>query len=262
MSTINQYIRFKQINSKHIYFGKIIGDKAIALSSAPWLEHIETGEQFKLTDIDLLAPVIPSKIVCVGLNYHAHVDASFSADKAPARPMLFLKPPSSIIGPDDNIVHTDQSQRVDFEAELGIVIGKRAKNVSREEALDHILGYTCVNDVTARDLQKADGQWGRAKGFDTFCPVGPVIVTGIDYINLNIKGILNGETKQAGNTKDMIFDVLFIVSYISTVMTLEPGDLISTGTPSGIEPMKPGDTIEVNVEHVGTLSNKVVLPDD
>jgi 2-keto-4-pentenoate hydratase/2-oxohepta-3-ene-1,7-dioic acid hydratase in catechol pathway len=157
-------------------------------------------------------------------------------------------------------VHTVQSERVDYEAELGVVIGSEAKNVTEETALDYVFGFTCVNDVTARDLQKKDGQWSRAKGFDTFCPVGPWIVTDIDYSDLLVEGILNGEIKQSGRTSLMIFHIPYLISYISSIMTLYPGDLISTGTPAGIAPMKPGDTIEVRVENIGTLSNSVVAP--
>ncbi len=256
------YVRFRREPKDQPHFGILGLDKIVQLEDAPWISTKKTKQSHFLTNVALLPPVQPSKIICVGLNYHAHVDASQSAAKAPEQPMLFLKPPSSIIGPDDKIEYPRQSRRVDYEAELGVVIGKRAKNVSESNALDYILGYTCVNDVTARDLQKTDGQWGRAKGFDTFCPVGPWIVSGIDYDNLRIEGILNGVVKQSGNTSDMIFLVPFLVSYISSIMTLEPGDLISTGTPAGIEPMNPGDTIEVKIENIGTLKNTVANPND
>lgn len=260
--TNKTFIRFRIGSAAQVHYGLVVNGKVFELTDAPWRKHGKTGKEFEYSELTLLPPVTPSKIICVGLNYHAHVDASHSATKAPEKPMLFLKPPSSIIGPDDKIIHTNQSQRVDFEAELGIVIGTRASHVKESDALDYILGYTCVNDVTARDLQKTDGQWGRAKGFDTFCPVGPSIVSGIDYENLKVEGILNGETKQSGNTKNMIFKVPYLISFISSIMTLKPGDLISTGTPSGIEPLKPGDTIEVKVEQVGTLKNIVVAQND
>ena len=158
-------------------------------------------------------------------------------------------------------MHTAQSERVDYEAGLGVVIGRTAKNVSRKEADQHIFGLTCVNDVTARDLQKKDGQWSRAKGFDTFCPVGPWIVTGVDYSDVLVEGILNGKVKQSGRTSLMIFDIPYVISYVSSIMTLCPGDLISTGTPAGIAPMKPGDKIEVRVENVGSLTNPVAAPE-
>jgi 2-keto-4-pentenoate hydratase/2-oxohepta-3-ene-1,7-dioic acid hydratase in catechol pathway len=179
-------------------------------------------------------------------------------DRIPAEPVLFIKPPSSVIGHGYNIIYPKQSSRVDYEAELGVVINKRAKDIRPGHGKDYILGYTCFNDVTARDLQKIDVQWTRAKSFDTFSPVGPFIVTGIDPGNLSIKSKLNGEVKQSSNTNNMIFDVFKLVEFISGVMTLEPGDVIATGTPSGIGPMNKGDVIEIEVEKVGTLSNKVI----
>jgi 2-keto-4-pentenoate hydratase/2-oxohepta-3-ene-1,7-dioic acid hydratase in catechol pathway len=207
--------------------------------------------------VTLLAPVQPSKIICIGLNYQAHVQASFSAEKPPEYPLIFLKPPSAIIAPGDKIVHPPQSERVDYEAELGVVIGRKGSHIPIEKAADHIFGFTCVNDVTARDLQKKDGQWSRAKGFDTFCPVGPWIVDELNFRDVLVEGIHNGEVKQSGRTSLMIFDIPFVINYISSVMTLNPGDLISTGTPSGIAPMKSGDTIEVCVEGIGTLKNSM-----
>ena len=251
------YVRFRRTKDGTSHYGILGYEKIVQLEQPPWLGIEKTKLSHKIANVTLLAPVSPTKIICVGLNYHAHVDASQSATKAPEQPMLFLKPPSSIIGPDDKIKYPSQSKRVDFEAELGVVIGKRAENVSKADALKYVLGYTCVNDVTARDLQKTDGQWGRAKGFDTFCPVGPWVVSGIDCENLKIEGILNGNVKQSGQTSNMIFNIQYIISYISSIMTLEPGDLISTGTPAGIEPMNPGDTIEVKIENIGTLKNKV-----
>ena len=168
-----------------------------------------------------------------------------------------MKPPSSIIGPEDLIVLPAVSERVDYEAELGFVIGKTARDVVRENADEYILGLTCVNDVTARDLQKKDGQWTRAKGFDTFCPVGPWIITNVDYTDIQVEGILNDKVMQSGTTAQMIFDIPFLISYVSSIMTLNPGDLISTGTPAGISPMNTGDKIEVKVANVGTLTNFV-----
>jgi len=256
------YVRFQRKSENQTAYGILGRDKIVQLEIAPWHGIKKTKQSHQLQNVTLLAPVKPSKIICVGLNYHAHVSASQSATKAPEEPMLFLKPSSAIIGPEDKIVYPKQSQRVDYEAELGIVIGKKAKNVDEQNVLEYILGYTCVNDVTARDLQKTDGQWGRAKGFDTFCPVGPWLIGGIDPGDLKIEGILNGIVKQSGKTSDMIFSVPFLVSYISSIMTLEPGDLISTGTPAGIEPMHPGDTIEVKIENIGTLKNFVVKSDD
>ena len=234
----------------------ILEDQTITkLDNAPWDGGIAIGDKISIDNVKILAPVKPSKIICIGLNYHAHVQASYSADEAPENPLLFLKPPSSIIADGDKIIHPPQSERVDYEAELGVVIGKRARNVPEADAHDYIFGYTCVNDVTARDLQKKDGQWSRAKGFDTFCPCGPYIITDVDYSDILIEGIVNGEVIQSGKTSLMIFKIPFLISYISSVMTLEPGDLISTGTPAKIAPMNKGDEIEVRIENVGSLKN-------
>ncbi len=254
------YVRFIPPEGGPALYGFIDENQVVKLEAAPWENPTKTDQRFKLSEVKFVAPVEPSKIVCIGLNYHAHVAASYSAEEAPERPLLFLKPSSSIIGPDDAIVHTDQAERVDYEAELGVVIGKTARAVAIEEAIDYIFGFTAVNDVTARDLQKVDGQWSRAKGFDTFCPVGPWIVSGVDWADILVEGILNGKVMQSGRTSQMIFNIPFLISYISSIMTLNPGDLISTGTPAGIAPMKPGDTIEVKIEQVGTLKNRVVAP--
>ena len=254
------FIRYQSESTASSTYGLIENDHVSQLTDAPWFGGSQTGESVPLDTVKLFAPVEPSKIVCIGLNYHAHVKASYSADEAPERPLIFLKPPSSIIGPGESIILTNQAERIDYEAELGVVIGKTASHVPIEKALEHIFGYTCVNDVTARDLQKKDGQWSRAKGFDTFCPVGPHVVTRVDYRDLLVEGILNGETKQSGRTSQMIFDIPFLISCISSVMTLLPGDLISTGTPAGIAPMEPGDSIEVRVENVGSLVNPTVAP--
>ncbi len=252
----SRIVRF-QHGSDAAAYGRIEGDQVLRLDAAPWDGGRETSDRVRTGDVRLLAPVEPSKIVCIGLNYHAHVKASYSADEAPERPLIFLKPPSAIIAHAERIVHPTVSQRVDYEAELGVVIGRRAKDVAEADADDYIFGCTCVNDVTARDLQKPDGQWSRAKGFDTFCPIGPWIVEGFDYGDVLVEGIHNGEVKQSGRTSQMIFKVPFLVSYISSIMTLMPGDIISTGTPSGIAPMKSGDTIVVRVEGLGSLENSM-----
>lgn len=252
-----KFVRFTVNDGQDLSYGCLEGDKVHEMDGPPWLDSRMTGKVSDVSEVALRAPVEPSKIICIGLNYHAHVAASQSADEAPEYPLIFLKPPSSIIGPGEMIVHPPQSQRVDYEAELGVVIGKRARNVSQDEAGDHIFGFTCVNDVTARDLQKKDGQWSRAKGFDTFCPVGPWIVTELNYGDVLVEGILNGEVKQSGRTSLMIFNIPFLVSYLSSVMTLNPGDLIPTGTPAGIAPMKSGDEIEVKIEGVGSLKNRM-----
>jgi len=217
--------------------------------------HI-AGREYPMDKVKVLPPCSPTKIVCVGLNYKGH--AAEMKVAIPDEPVLFLKPPSSVIAHKDSIVYPNQSTQVDYEAELAIVIGKRAKHVGAGDARDHILGYTCFNDVTARDLQKKDVQWTRAKSFDTFSPVGPFIVTGIDPTNLSIQSKLNSKVMQSSNTGNMIFDPYRLVEFISGVMTLECGDVIASGTPSGIGPMKRGDIIEIEIEHIGTLRNKVI----
>jgi 2-keto-4-pentenoate hydratase/2-oxohepta-3-ene-1,7-dioic acid hydratase in catechol pathway len=208
--------------------------------------------------IRLLPPCAPTKIVCVGRNYLEH--ARELGNEAPPEPLIFLKPPSSLIASGDAIVYPALSQRVDFEGELGIVIGDRARNVSREEALDYILGYTIVNDVTARDLQKRDGQWTRGKGFDTFCAVGPCLVSKdeVDFASLRVRTLVDGEVKQDGSVLDMIFPLDAIIAYITAFMTLEPGDLIATGTPPGVGPLAPGSTVRVEIDGIGVLENSVI----
>ncbi len=210
-----------------------------------------------IDSIKLLAPCIPTKIVAVGLNYRDHaLELGFPI---PESPIIFLKPSTSIVGPGDTIVVPAMSKRVDYEAELGVVIKDRVRNVSARQASGHILGYTCANDVTARDLQKQDNQWTRAKSFDTFCPLGPWIETDLDPGNLLVEAYLNNERKQSSRTSQFIFTIDHVVSFISRIMTLNPGDLVITGTPSGIGPMKPGDEIEVRIEGIGSLKNKVAL---
>jgi len=204
----------------------------------------------------LQEPIRPSKIVCVGRNYREH--AAELGNKMPDEPLLFLKAPSAIILSGDEIVLPSASQQVEHEGELGVVIGRVARNIpSGEDPLSYVLGYTCVNDVTARDLQRKDVQFTRGKSFDTFCPVGPWIETDIDPSNVAVETRLNGEVKQKGNTADMAFPVAFLIRYISEIMTLYPGDLIATGTPAGVSRMKPGDIVEVEVAGIGILQNRV-----
>jgi 2-keto-4-pentenoate hydratase/2-oxohepta-3-ene-1,7-dioic acid hydratase in catechol pathway len=217
-----------------------------------------TQREFPLQQVRLLAPCLPSKIVAVGLNYRDHAEEMGLA--IPEEPILFLKPSTSVIGPGDTIVLPPQSARVDYEAELAIVISKTAKNVPRGQAKEHILGYTCLNDVTARDLQSKDGQWTRAKSFDTFCPIGPWIETEIDGSDLKIELLLNGMSKQQSRTSNLIFSAAELVEFISAVMTLHPGDVIATGTTSGVGPMGPGDTAEVRIEGIGSLINQTAKP--
>jgi len=204
-----------------------------------------------------LAAVEPSKIVCVGRNYREH--AAELGNEVPVEPLIFLKPPSSVIGPGQTIVRPKISARVDHEAELGVVISKRCRNLKADEDVrPYILGYTCVNDVTARDLQKKDGQWTRGKGFDTFCPVGPVVVSELDpWAGIDVETRVNGQVKQQGNTRDFIFALDAVIRYIAQVMTLLPGDLIATGTPSGVGPLVAGDKVEITVAGIGKLQNLV-----
>lgn len=198
----------------------------------------------------------PSKIVGIGQNYRAH--AAEMGKGIPAEPLMFLKPPSALLAEGEAIERPDGYLRVDYEGELGVVIGRRAREVSVEDALAYVEGYTCVNDVTVRDLQQKDGQWTRAKGFDTFCPVGPAIALGLDPRDLRITTRVNGVVKQDSRTSDMIFDVATLVAFVSRHMTLEPGDLITTGTPQGVGNLVPGDVVEVEIEGVGVLRNPVV----
>lgn len=206
----------------------------------------------------LLPPCSPTKIVCVGRNYAEH--AKELGNEPPREPLIFLKPPSSLIASGDAIVYPSWSQRVDFEGELGVVIGRRARKIPASEADAYILGYTCVNDVTARDLQRKDGQWTRGKGFDTFCAVGPCLLLkdAADFSAFRVRTLVDGEVKQDGSVRDMLFTVNDIISYISEFMTLEPGDLIATGTPPGVGPLEPGSRVQVEINQIGILENTVI----
>lgn len=223
--------------------------------NSPNIDKFKTKHIYSLKDINIKSPVSPSKIVCVGLNYRDH--ATELNMELPDEPIIFIKPPTSVIGHLNDIIYPNTSSHVDFEAELGAIISKEAKNVKSGDAADFIGGYTALNDVTARDLQQKDGQWTRAKSFDTFCPIGPCIETDLDPTNQNISLKLNGEIKQKSNTKNMIFNVYELVEFISNIMTLKPGDVIATGTPPGVGPMNIGDTVEVEIEGIGTLKNFV-----
>ena len=238
------------------------GDEIVAsVVGDPLYAGVElTGEQVPLVDVRLLAPVIPrSKVVCIGRNYVAHAEEL--GHDVPEEPLVFLKPNTSVVGPGDPIVYPRQSSNVHFEGELGIVIGRICRDVPPERVSDVIYGYTVGNDVTARDLQETDDQWARAKGFDSFCPLGPWIETDLDPSGLSVRTELNGELKQDGTTALMIFDVPTVVSYITSFMTLLPGDVVLTGTPAGVGPMQVGDDVSVTVEGIGTLTNKVVSRD-
>lgn len=203
----------------------------------------------------LLSPVIPTKVVCVGLNYKSHI--SEMGHETPVEPVIFVKPSTSVIGPGQPIAIPDGVGRVDYEGELGVVIGRRTHRASREQAAQNVLGLVCGNDVTARDLQRIDGQWTRAKGFDGFCPLGPWVATGLDPSDLEVQTFVNGEIRQSARTSDMLFDPYSLVSFVSNVMTLVPGDVVLTGTPGGIGPIVDGDVVEVRIEGVGTLRNPV-----
>lgn len=215
------------------------------------------GEGVPIGETILLSPVIPGKIVAVGRNYRDH--AAERGRPVPKEPLLFLKPPSAVIGPHDSILYPDMAKRVDYEGELAVVMKRKAVRLDKEaDVFAHILGYTCLNDVTARDLQDKDGQWTRAKSFDTFAPIGPCIATDLDPSRLRLKTFLNGKLRQSGNTRSLIFPVSDLLRYITRIMTLFPGDIVTTGTPAGIGPMYPGDRVDVQIEGIGTLSNTVM----
>lgn len=245
------------VHNDREYTGFLEGERLFAVSGDFFgNDWQKTGDTFSLSEVRLLAPCRPTKIMCIGLNYRDH--AAEMKEKLPEEPILFLKPPSAVIGPGDDIVYPQWIGRMDYEAELAVVIGRRAKNVSAAQAEDVIFGYTCANDVTGRHLQKKDGQWSRAKSFDTFCPLGPWIVTGVNASALAISLRVNDEVKQASSTSQLVCGPAQLVAFVSRVMTLEPGDVILTGTPSGIGPLNPGDSVTVDIEQIGQLTNSVV----
>lgn len=232
------------------------GSDAIRILRGTFFEDpVPTGEEVPLDDVRLLAPVLPSKLVCVGKNYAAHA-AEFGME-VPEEPLLFLKPSTAVIGPGDAIRLLPVSKRVDYEGELAVVIGRLARDVRTEDAYRYILGYTCANDVTLRDLQHTNDQWTRAKGFDGSCPLGPWIETELDANDVRVETRLNGEIRQGGQTSDMVFGVATLIEYITGFMTLLPGDVLLTGTPEGVGRLAAGDVVEVEVEGVGSLSNPV-----
>lgn len=228
------------------------------LDGPPWASPAPTGEV--LADATILAPYEGTKIVGIGSNYRAH--AAEMGRPIPEVPKLFLKAPSAVVGPGAPIEIPPGTERVDHEAEVGVVIGRRCSRVSAAEAMDYVFGYTAVNDVTTRDFQRQDGVFARGKGFDTFCPVGPALVTGLDPTRLPVGCMVNGVLRQAGDTSDMIFDLPTLIAFVSNVMRLEPGDLIATGTPAGVGPIEPGDNVAVEVDGVGVLLNPVVARSD
>src|ERR1051325_2605493 len=239
-------------------FGILEGDSIAEITGTPWRADgwKKSGPSCSAASVRLAAPVRPSKIVCVGRNYAAH--AAELGNDVPKEPLIFLKPPSSAIGPGEPIVLTKYSNKEEHEGELGLIVGRRAAHLSdADDSLSYLCGYTCVNDVTARDLQKSDVQFTRAKGFDTFCPVGPYIETELNPADVLVECRVNGSVRQSGRTSLMIFSAAFIVRWVSRMMTLEPGDLIATGTPAGVGPLVAGDKTEVAVEGIGVLSNPV-----
>jgi len=237
-------------------YGWVHEDWIGAVEGVPYGEYRRLEAQVPLHAVRLLAPVQPGKIICVGRNYPEH--AREQNVEVPEIPLLFMKPPSAVIGPGENIMLPPQSRQVEHEGELAVVIGRAGRWIAVEEALDYVFGYTCANDVTARDLQRRDGQWTRGKGFDTFCPVGPWIETELDPVDVLVQTRVNHEMRQMASTREMMFSVGHLIAFISSIMTLQPGDLILTGTPAGIGPLVKGDTVEVTVEGVGSLSNPVV----
>jgi 2-keto-4-pentenoate hydratase/2-oxohepta-3-ene-1,7-dioic acid hydratase in catechol pathway len=227
-----------------------------ALDGHPFGPINFTGDRWALPDVRLVSPILPSKVVAVGKNYADH--AREMGGEAPSSPVIFLKPSTAVIGSGDVIRVPPESSRVDHEAELAVVIGRPARDVSRADALAHVLGYTAANDVTARDQQKADGQFTRAKGHDSFCPLGPWLETVLDPSDLRVTASVNGELRQDGRTSEMIHDVATLIAFMSSVMTLLPGDVVLTGTPAGVGPIVPGDTVTVEIEGIGELTNPVV----
>jgi 2-keto-4-pentenoate hydratase/2-oxohepta-3-ene-1,7-dioic acid hydratase in catechol pathway len=235
--------------------GVVEGEAVRALAGTFFQNPVPSGEEIPLDDVRLLAPILPSKVVCLGKNYPAHA-AEFGGE-VPEEPLVFLKPSTSVSGPGDPIPLPPISNRVDYEGELAVVIGRIARNVRAEEAFRYILGYTCGNDVTLRDLQKKDDQWARAKGFDGSCPLGPWVETELDPIDVHLQTRVNGEVRQSASTSDMVFGVATIIEFVTEFMTLLPGDVIMTGTPEGVGKLEPGDRVEVEVDGIGALMNPV-----
>lgn len=249
------YLRF-QANGRDEKYGVLSGKTIQEITPNYFGPYKKTGKKYPLSKVKLLSPVNPSKIIALGLNYLDH--ARELRMPIPLQPLVFLKASSAVVGSGDNIVYPKSSNRIDYEAELAIVIKKKAKNVPEKKAMDYVLGYTCLNDVTARDIQSNDGQWARAKSFDTFAPIGPWIADSLNINDLKIETFLNGVCKQRSNTKDLIFKIEEIISFTSSIMTLYPGDVISTGTPPGVGPMKKGDTVKIRIQKIGDLVNRVI----
>jgi len=257
-SPIQHIARYRRDGVVHV--GRCEGDGFARLTAPPWEGGRESGERDAASTVRLLPPVEPTKIVCVGLNYRAHIAESVTAvpgASPPHEPLLFLKPPSAVIACGEPILYPPGVTRLDPEAELGVVMGRRARAVPRERALEFVAGLTCFNDVSARNYQKSDGQWTRAKGFDTFAPLGPWVAVGLPPEGLAIECRVNGAPRQRGDTADLLFPVPELIAFISSVMTLEPGDVIATGTPAGVGPVQVGDRVEVEIEGIGVLENHI-----
>ncbi len=255
---VRHFARYHLDGVTHV--GRLERDHFVRWSAPPWLGGVETGERDACDAVCLAPPVTPSKIVCVGLNYRAHLleSQSLNTGSPPGdEPLLFLKPPSAVIASGEAIRYPAGVTRLDPEAELGVVIGRRARAVAETEALDYVAGLTCFNDVSARNYQRRDGQWTRAKGFDTFAPLGPWLALGLEPGNLNVECRVNGVRPQHGNTSELLYPVAALIQFITGIMTLEPGDVIATGTPAGVAPVVAGDVVEVEVEGVGVLVNRV-----
>ena len=249
-----KYVRFLWKND--VFCGILSGDRINVLQGDFFAEHTPTGHVVGLNEVKLLAPCKPSKAVCIGLNYRDHAEEMKS--ELPKEPLMFLKPSSALNDPDGEVCYPSISNNLHHEAELAVLIGRTARHVKAEKAGEYIFGYTCANDVTARDIQKGDGQWTRGKGFDTFLPLGPCIETELDPHTLEIKGWVNDELRQSSNTNNLIFSVPYLVEFVSKVMTLYPGDVILTGTPSGVGPMQVGDRVTVEIAGIGSLQNRIV----
>jgi 2-keto-4-pentenoate hydratase/2-oxohepta-3-ene-1,7-dioic acid hydratase in catechol pathway len=254
-----RFIRYQSKNEP-AHYGWVLEEQVGPVEGDLFGEFRRLEAEQELKNVRLLPPVQPGKILCVGRNYVAH--AREHNVEVPEVPLLFLKPPSAVIGPEDTILLPPQSQQVEHESELVVVIGKRGRWIAPEEVADHILGYTIGNDVSARDLQRRDGQWTRAKGFDTFSPLGPWIETDFDPADAMISCHVNGELRQMASTRDMVFNVRTLIAYASSIMTLEPGDVFFTGTPAGVGPLLPGDVVEITIEGLGTLRNKVAAANE
>jgi 2-keto-4-pentenoate hydratase/2-oxohepta-3-ene-1,7-dioic acid hydratase in catechol pathway len=246
-----------EVSNEAPQYGWVLENKVGLIEGFQYGEFRRKETELSLGEIQLLAPVTPSKIICVGRNYVAHAEEH--QVEVPEIPLIFLKPPSSVIGPGSPIYLPPQSNHVEHEAELAVVIGKGGRWIATEDALDHVFGYTVANDVTARDLQRRDGQWTRGKGFDTFCPIGPWIETDFDPNDTMITCHVNDELRQMGTTRDMVFSVSQLIVFISSVMVLEPGDVILTGTPAGVGPLQSGDQVAITIEGLGELINPVEM---